>query len=238
MHSSRLDEKILLPINDKPMIQWVYEAALKVKNIQHVCIAADDEKTLKACNDFGANVHLTSVSHQSGTDRMGEIATKLPQYDYFINMQADEPLINPLSIERLAEFLISNNVGIATMYDVINNENDLFNYNVVKLVKDLNNNVLYFSRNAVPAHRDLPFKDWIKSAVYYMHVGIYGFKRNILMDVVRLPVSDLEKSEKLEQLRWLENGFEIKLCENLFFSKGVDTREDYEEVLKLKMDNS
>jgi 3-deoxy-manno-octulosonate cytidylyltransferase (CMP-KDO synthetase) len=122
---------------------------------------------------------------------------------------------------------------IATMYEKISSENDLFNYNVVKLVKDVNNNALYFSRNAIPAHRDLAYKDWIKSHTYLRHVGVYGFKKEVLHKIIQLPSSSWEIAEKLEQLKWLENGFTIKVCENEYYSKGVDTIEDYENILKL-----
>lgn len=234
--SSRLPRKVILPIAGKPMVQWVYESALRVNNIGKVVVATDSEEVFDTVISFGGVAVMTSDKHQSGTDRMGEVADKMPDYDFFINMQGDEPLTETSVIQSMADYYRNGGSGIITLCEKIQEEWQLFDYNVVKLVKDLNDRVMYFSRSPIPAQRDMPFRDWLKNGNYYRHIGLYGFDRNTLKEVCSLPVSALEKTEMLEQLRWMENGYTIKslLCHQ--YSIGVDTAEDLERVEKRLLD--
>lgn len=232
--STRLPGKVLLDIGGKPMVQWVYERAGKAKNIQQVIIATDNDLVFQTCIKFGAKCIMTSPNHVSGTDRIGEVALGLTEYDYVINIQADEPLIDPVSIEKLTDFIASDQKKrIVTMLAKIDNENDLFDFNIVKVVKDKAGKALYFSRNVLPAHRDLPYKNWLANHEYYRHIGVYGFERKTLLELIKLEASPLEKAEKLEQLRWLENGYEAYCMKTDDFQIGVDTESDLERIRKL-----
>ncbi|MBK8700233.1 MAG: 3-deoxy-manno-octulosonate cytidylyltransferase [Saprospiraceae bacterium] len=231
--SSRLPGKVLLPIQDKPMLQWVYERAQKVRGVQRIVIATDDEMVRQACESFGAEVMMTMASHQSGTDRMGEIAKKLTDYSVFINMQGDEPMASPEVIGSVYNYFENGGKGIATLYESLTQESELFDYNNVKLVMDKNERVMYFSRSVIPAFRDKAYKEWISSTSYWRHVGIYGFDRESLLAVTALSPSNLELAESLEQLRWLENGFPITGIKSNYFSIGVDTAADLERVKDL-----
>jgi 3-deoxy-manno-octulosonate cytidylyltransferase (CMP-KDO synthetase) len=237
LESTRLEKKLVKDINGKPLIQWVYEKALKVKSINKVIIAVDCAELYDFCQGFGAEVLLTSANHQSGTDRIGEVAKYLSGIDIIINLQGDEPMIDPIEIQKLIATIIERDADIVTMYESLNNDNELFDFNVVKLVKSNTDKAIYFSRNAIPAQRDRPFKEWIKKHQYFKHRGIYGFKKEILLQLITLPQSQLEKAESLEQLRWLENGYRIDLIESNNFSIGIDTQEDLDRVRVLMKGN-
>jgi 3-deoxy-manno-octulosonate cytidylyltransferase (CMP-KDO synthetase) len=228
-----LEGKVILMIDGKPLVQYVYEAAIKVKDVSEVIIATDHSLVMETVQNFGGNAMMTSKHHASGTDRIGEIAKSLKQYDIFINVQADEPLIKPGQIEEVIHAFYDSNVNIATQRKKLDQEVELFDYNVVKVVCDQMNNALYFSRNAIPAHRDLPYQKWIKESIYYKHIGLYGYRRETLLELVELSPSFLEKSEKLEQLRWLENGYKIKCLETNHYTIGIDTEEDLIKVEKI-----
>jgi 3-deoxy-manno-octulosonate cytidylyltransferase (CMP-KDO synthetase) len=217
-------------IDGKPMIQLVFEQALKVPNIHKIIIATDHAKVLDICQGFGAETMMTSAHHASGTDRVGEVAKKYTEYDFYINIQGDEPLVDPEMLSKFNVFLQSAQFEICTMCEEVTNEEDLFDFNVVKLVKSKSQKALYFSRNAIPAFRDKAFKDWFKDQRYYKHLGIYGFSKAAISQVVQLPASSLELAESLEQLRWLENDFSIGVMESSSFTIGVDTKEDLEKV--------
>jgi 3-deoxy-manno-octulosonate cytidylyltransferase (CMP-KDO synthetase) len=233
LHSTRLPEKVILLIGDKPMIQLVYEQALKVKGVQKVIIACDHQKVYDTCIGFGAEVMMTSPSHISGTDRIGEVAHKYNNFDCYINIQGDEPMIDADLLSQFNEKLQSNTFDIFTICEKLSSQDDLFDFNVVKVVKSISGKVLYFSRNAIPAFRDKPYKDWFSSQQYYKHIGIYGFQKKALNEITALPVSNLEKTESLEQLRWLDHGYNIGIMESTSFSIGVDTEADLERVRKL-----
>ncbi len=230
LHSSRLPEKVLLPIGDKPMIQWVYEQALKVENIHKVIIATDHAKVFEVCQNFGATVMMTSPSHVSGTDRIGEVVSINPEYDFYINIQGDEPLIDSQMLSEFNLFLQSSSFEICTICEKMSNEQDLFDFNCVKLVKTKSQKVLYFSRNAIPAFRDKAFKDWFKYHDYFRHIGIYGFSKSAIQSITNLQVSSLEEAESLEQLRWMENDYSIGVMESKSYSIGVDTQADLDRV--------
>ena len=230
-HSTRLPGKVLADIGGKPMVQWVYEKALLVKNADRIVVATDDPLVMEAVVGFGAECLLTSKQHTTGTDRMGEVARMYQDCDVFINIQADEPMINPTCIEDMINYLNSHSeCQILTLVMEIESEADLFDYNVVKVVRNKFNKCLYFSRQAIPAHRDLAYGKWLRSATYFRHIGVYGFTKAALEQVVTLPSSTLEVAESLEQLRWIENGFEIYSLLTDDFHFGVDTEKDLEKI--------
>jgi 3-deoxy-manno-octulosonate cytidylyltransferase (CMP-KDO synthetase) len=229
LHSQRLPEKPLADIEGKTMIQRVYEQALLCRNVSEVIVATDEIKIFNHLNSLGYQVVITDKNHVSGTDRVAEVATGTDA-DVIINVQGDEPLINPLQIEELIDVFKDNNVKIATQMTLIKDQNEVFDFNKVKVVTDINHKTLYFSRQAIPARRDLPFSQWFSSTNYYKHIGMYGFRRDTLLSITKLSPSYLEKMESLEQLRWLEAGFTIHCFPTAFESFGVDTPEDLEKV--------
>jgi 3-deoxy-manno-octulosonate cytidylyltransferase (CMP-KDO synthetase) len=230
LDSNRLEKKLLQDIHAKPLIQWVYERAIKVPNITRVVIAVDHQNLYEVCMAFGADVVMTSPTHKSGTDRIGEVAQGLTDIEYIINLQGDEPLIDPQEISHMMDFMHKRGDAIMTMYEIINDENHLFDYNVVKLVKTTDDKAIYFSRQAIPAQRDLPFKDWMKNHIYYRHRGIYAYRRDTLLELTKLRISELEKAESLEQLRWIEAGYTIGVFPSNSFSIGVDTQADLDKI--------
>lgn len=215
-----------MPIAGKPMVQWVFEAAQKVSGVDQILIATDSPEVYSQVEIFGGKAVMTSDRHPTGTDRMGEVAMQFHEYDVFINIQGDEPLISPTTIQQMVDFYRNGGQGIVTLYDAIAEESQLFDYNVVKLTVSQKGRILYFSRAAIPAQRDFPFKQWMQKRPYFRHIGMYGFERKILHQICALPQSGLEKSEMLEQLRWLENDFDIYGLETRHNGIGVDTIED------------
>jgi len=229
--STRLPGKVLADIAGKSIIQRVYEQAVKANVFDEVIIATDHQEVFDHCNKLNLQVELTSVAHLSGTDRIAEIAIS-KEADIFINIQGDEPFIEVDNIISLVSLLKNKHVNIGTLCKVIQDKSSLFDYNIVKLVKDITNKVLYFSRQSIPSNRDKPYKEWMTNTTYYQHLGLYGFKKETLLKIVKLRPSELELSEKLEQLRWLENGYTI-YCEVVKSeSFGIDTPEDLEGARK------
>lgn len=221
--STRLPEKAMKIIKGKPVIQWVYKACSKVKDIHEVIIATDHSNIMKAAEGFGAKAMLTSTEHQSGTDRCAEVAEQI-NADYIINVQGDEPFINPDHINSMINYLLVNKeVNILTLFHELPHA-EVSNPNSVKLVKDKNNKVLYFSRSPIPYERNSFQEPFLK------HVGIYAFKRETLMELSALKASALELAEGLEQLRWLENGLEIYGIQVPGTSISIDTQEDLEKA--------
>lgn len=235
--SSRFPGKALTLINGKPMIQLVYEQVLKTHFIQKVYIATDDIRIQKTVNDFGGNVLLTSEHHKSGTERCHEAAEILQnsgiEIEAIINIQGDEPLINPQQIDDVAQQLSTKEVQIATLVKKIYHQEELFDENVVKTIVDVNGKAIYFSRQAIPFIRASEKQNWIGTHNYFKHIGIYGYTAEVLKKLVNLKESPLEKAESLEQLRWLENGFDIFVKETKFDSIGIDTPEDLLKINKI-----
>lgn len=228
--STRFPAKPLADILGKSMIQRVYEQAKASKSLTKVVVATDHQEIYDHVKDFGGEVCMTSEAHQSGTDRCFEALSKETEdFDYIINIQGDEPFIAPEQIDLLAS-CFSGDVPLATLVKKIENNTVLHNPNIVKAVMDKNNFALYFSREALPHLRSVPKEQWIEKSTYYKHIGIYGYARTALAEIVKLPVSPLEKAEALEQLRWLENGYKIKVKETAIESFGIDTPEDLEEA--------
>ena len=235
LDSSRLPKKVLLDLKGKTVIQRVYEQCLKVKNVDGIYIATDSIEIKEVCETFTNNVIITKRTHNSGTDRIGE-AVSAVDCDIVINVQGDEPFIEPSLIEALVNSFSNSEISMSSAMSKINNVKDLQNTNVVKVVTDLHNNALFFSRSLIPFPRDVKeistANEVIEESQFFRHIGIYGYRKDFLLHFVNLEQSYLEKVEKLEQLRALENGFKIKMIEASSSLIGIDTQEDYEEALK------
>lgn len=235
--SSRFPGKALIDINGKSMIQRVYEQAMHCKNLDQVVVATDDERIFNHLIKIGAAVLMTSIEAQSGTDRCAELADTpiFAEFDFIINIQGDEPFIQPTQIDKVVNFLEKNeSIGIATLAKKIDDLDSLLNPNVVKVVFGKNNKALYFSRSTIPYLRGIEKRDWLEKGNFYKHIGLYGFKREILLELAKLKPSKLELTESLEQLRWLENGYSIGVELTELETQGIDTPEDLEKVLKYK----
>jgi len=227
--SSRFPGKPLALINNKPMVIHVYERAIHSKLAQKCIIATDDERIFDCAKKFNANVIMTSKHHKSGTDRVYEVAEKF-NYDIIINLQGDEPLINPDLIDSTIETLENDKqADIATPITPINNKEDIENPNIVKVVFNKNNYALYFSRSKIPFVRE----EHYNKVTYYKHIGLYGYRKRALERFVNLEESNLEKLEKLEQLRALENNIKIKIFITNYNSIGVDTPSDLKKIIEL-----
>jgi 3-deoxy-manno-octulosonate cytidylyltransferase (CMP-KDO synthetase) len=231
--STRFPAKALADIEGKTMIQRVYEQALKSKLLLKVVVATDNELILKHVEGFGGTAIMTSEKHQSGTDRCYEVLEKIGfGYDFVINIQGDEPFIQPQQIDILVNCL-EKGTELATLVKKIDDNETLFNTNTPKVIFNTRQEAIYFSRNTIPFFRGVDEKDWLKHHDFYKHLGIYAYRADILEKITQLPPSNLENAEKLEQLRWLENGFRIKIAITEFDSFGIDTPEDLERALSV-----
>lgn len=212
------------------MVRRVYEQVTKTSSIGNIIVATDDQRIFNHVKSWNGNVIMTREDHPSGTDRCREILEKLDDVpDYIINIQGDEPFIDPAQINSLAE-LLDGQTELATLIKAIENPSDIINPNVVKVVKG-KEHALYFSRSPIPHFRNASIEKWIEQAVYFRHIGIYAYRTDVLRQITELPQGELEKTESLEQLRWLENGYRIRVTETEFHSMGIDTPEDLERVL-------
>src|SRR3972149_3348679 len=234
--STRLDGKPLLDIGGKPMVQWVYERAKKAKLIRDVMVATDDKRVMSAVERFGGKAVMTSSSHRSGTDRIAEAAGSL-NADVIVNVQGDEPLIEPEMIdEAIKPLLAESSLLISTLKTRIANEEELKDPNVVKVVTDREGFAIYFSRLPIPYVREsseFGVRSSELKATYYKHIGLYVYRKDFLLKFAKMKPTPLEDAEKLEQLRVLENGYKIKVVETKYNSVGVDTQEDLEKVRKI-----
>ncbi len=209
--STRFPGKPLALIKGKPMIQRVYEQALKAK-LDAVVVATDDARIADAVMDFGGQYVMTSPNHRSGTDRCREVLDLLEnQYDAVINIQGDEPFIDPRQIGMMRDLISRDDTVLASLAKRIEDEDELFSPNTVKVVMDKEGNALYFSRNPVPFMRNVDREDWLGKGVFYKHIGIYAYKAETLRQIAEMQPSTLEMAESLEQLRWLENGLHIRM---------------------------
>ena len=243
LKSTRLPEKTILDLHGKPLIQWVYENSKKASNIDDVFIAVDDQKVADKVSQFTENYIFTDENHASGTDRLAEAVTKIENLtddDLVINVQGDEPLIDSDLINDLASLFIEDeNLYVASAMHKIDKVADLKNPNNVKAIIDKNSFALYFSRSIIPHHRDewetlLNHHENVPAPLsFFQHVGIYAYKVGFLKKIAQLEQTYLEKLEKLEQLRILENGYKIKMLETKYKSVGVDTIEDFEKVKEI-----
>ncbi len=220
-NSTRFPGKPLHPIAGKPLLKHVWERCLEAKRLDLVIIATDDMRIASAAFEWGAEVALTTPKHCTGTNRVAEVARKTKQFAYVINIQGDEPLIDPRLINKLVEKLRSNRkVEIVTAAHPFKDPADAFSAHQVKVVLDLRGNALYFSRAAIPA----PQKDG--RSLFLRHQGVYGFRRDTLLQFVKWKPSPLERAESLEQLRALENGVTVHVLVTATGSPGIDTPED------------
>lgn len=209
--SSRFPGKPLAPIAGKPMIQWVVERTQLAKSLSDVIVATDDERIVDAVASFGGRAVMTPSELASGTDRVAYVARDL-DVDAVINVQGDEPLIDPNAVDTLAGTLLSEaSTKMATLVRKMKEPEKLDNPNTVRVVIDNDHNALYFSRAAIPYARDIDKKLWTLHFPYYDHIGIYAYRKEFLLELTELPISMLEQAEKLEQLRVLENGYKIKV---------------------------
>jgi 3-deoxy-manno-octulosonate cytidylyltransferase (CMP-KDO synthetase) len=232
--SSRFPGKSLTDIRGKSMIQRVYEQAAKSNTLQKLVVATDDERILQHVLSFGGEAVMTAEHHPSGTDRCRDALQQLTEdYQYVINIQGDEPFIDPAQIDELAAALHDGNVELATQMIPVHNHELLFDRGEVKIVLNDKMEALYFSRMVIPFIKGVDEKEWHKHHTYYRHVGMYAYRKDILEQITQLPVSSLEQAESLEQLRWLEHGFKIKCTLTHFESHCIDTPEDVEKVLAL-----
>jgi len=229
--STRLPGKPLLDIAGKPMVQHVYERAQRAELVSRVIVATDDRRIFDAVGRFGGKAVMTSESHKSGTDRLAEVAKGLDS-DIIVNIQGDEPLIEPGMIdEAIRPLMEDNSIAMGSLKAEIRDEMELNNPNVVKVVVDRNGFALYFSRYPIPYIRDDSPLSLLTGR--FKHVGLYVYRREFLLEYAGMPQTPLEEAEKLEQLRALENGYRIKVPTTRYQSIGVDTEEDLERVRRL-----
>ncbi len=226
--SSRLEGKPLLEVAGKPVIQWVYEKAKASKLADMVIVATDDQRIFNCVKCFGGEVEMTSIDHKCGSDRIMEVVSRHPEISYICNLQGDEPLIKPESIDAVIKNVQDDDMAdISTLIRVLKDEEEINNPNLVKCVIDKNGFALYFSRSKIPYERNLSI------ATFYGHLGIYGYKRKALEAMTTLAQTPLEKTESLEQLRALENGMKIKTSVVDFVPVGIDTKEDLEKFRRI-----
>lgn len=227
--SKRFSGKVLADICGKPMIQHIWERAKKALLLDEVIIACDDERVFAVARDFGANCLMTAKEHLSGSDRITEVVSPI-DVKVVVNIQADEPLIEPLMIDSLVEVLLrDNSIYMATLIKQIENAKEINDPNIVKVVVDKNNFALYFSRAPIPYRAG----NAEVKPVYYKHIGLYAYTKDFLFIYKNISPSSLERAERLEQLRVLEEGFRIKVIETGFDTIGVDTPKDLERVKRV-----
>ncbi len=227
--STRFPGKLLAKLGSKPVIQHVYEKAMQTGLFAEVVVGTDDQRIYEAVDSFGGKVTLTSKKHQSGTDRIAEVYRKLEccqDAEMVVNIQGDEPFISAKPLQDLIAAFKDGNVKVASLMHKISK--DVQNPNNVKVVCDKANFAFYFSRSIIPFYRDKN-----QNPQYYKHVGVYAFRGDVLFKFVEMPKSSLEEIEKLEQLRFLENGIRIKMIETEYAGIGIDTPEDLKKAEKL-----
>jgi len=226
--STRFPGKPLVDIQGKSMIQRVYEQCIKADKLSSVLIATDDQRIYDHVISFGGKAWMTSHEHQSGTDRCAEIieSGKAGDWDAVINIQGDEPYIHPEQINLLCEVMQEKSVAIGTLVKKIDAQSELFNHNNVKVVLNNKLDAIYFSRSPIPFNRNFPEDEWLKHSTYYKHIGIYGYKTKTLLEISKLAKTNLEITESLEQLRWIENGYQIKAAVTHLESVAIDTPDD------------
>lgn len=230
--SSRFPGKPLCTIGDKSMIEHVCTQVRKVKRLEKVIVATDHEGIARSVQAFGGEVCMTSANHRSGTERCAEVFRGLlpsfpPEETTVINIQGDEPFIQPAQIEELISCMETHQAGIGTLVLPLTDPSDLSNANVVKVVRDKNGNALYFSRSAIPFMRSATFGE----IPFYKHIGMYAYRGDVLLEIVGQPASPIEKAESLEQLGWLYNGFDIATQITRYPTNiAIDTPEDLEKA--------
>ena len=218
--STRFPGKPLIDIGGKTMIQRVYEQSL-LSNLNKVVVATDDERIADEVSRFGGEFVMTASNHQSGTDRCAEVAKNLPGYDIVINIQGDEPFIDPIQINLVRDCFNDEKVQLATLIKAIHSEEELHNPNIPKVIIGNQQQAIYFSRYPIPYLRNPSF-----SHQFYKHIGIYGYKTAVLLEITQLKPSILELAESLEQLRWIENGYQIQTKLTTIETVAIDSPSD------------
>ncbi len=232
--SSRFPGKPLIDIKGKTMIERVYERVAQAVN--QVVVATDDERIADAVKGFGGQVAMTSASHQSGTDRCAEAVAVFEKasglhFDVVLNIQGDEPLIDPVQVKQLADLFQDESTQIATLIKEIHDEDTLFNPDKARVIKNVQDEAIYFTRHALPFVKGAAKEDWLGKHTFYQHIGLYGYRKTVLQELVQLPQSSLELMESLEQLRWIENGYKIKTGLSDITGLSIDTPEDLEKLV-------
>ncbi len=231
-NATRFEGKVLADLAGKPVIQHVYEMADESSMLDDLVVATDDERILKVVKDFGGNAVLTSVDHETGTDRLTEVVNPL-DVDIVVNIQADEPFVHHSMINDLVTALMQDSsVPMATAIKKIEDKDETIDPNIVKVVIDKNGFALYFSRSPIP------FERGEKANTFYKHLGLYAYTKDFLFTYTNLPQSQLEKVESLEQLRVLEHGFKIKTIETGIETIGIDTPEDLEKAKRVLLERA
>ena len=231
--STRFPGKPLADIGGKPMIQRVCEQASKASSLNQVIVATDDQRIVDCVLGFGGKAMMTNESHRNGTERCGEVASEYPA-DYYINIQGDEPFIHPEQIDTLAGIL-DGTTQLGTLVKKVQDASLLDNPNVMKVTCNIDGEALYFSRSCIPYVRDHEAANWLEHHDFYKHIGIYAYRADILHEIIKLEASSLELAESLEQLRWLENGYKIKVAKTEYESMGIDTPEDVQKAVAQKL---
>ena len=230
--SSRFPGKPLIDLKGKTMIQRVYEGAAKAKGIDEIIVATDDERIVDAVLKFGGKVQLTSPHHPSGTDRCAEVLYHHSDTDVVINIQGDEPLVDPRQLETLVHSFSDAQIEIATLGNKQVSMEDLTNPNRIKVVLDHKGDALYFSRSAIPNHFHSTGNP-LDNYAYLRHIGLYGYRADVLKKLTSLKPTALEKTESLEQLRWMYYGYRIRVIETTIETPNIDVPADVEKVLAL-----
>lgn len=226
--SSRLEGKPLIEVKNKPIIQWVFEKAVKATLADRIIIATDNQEIFNVSTMFGAEVEMTSNLHNSGSDRIAEVVERHPEFSYIVNLQGDEPLITPESIDKVIEGVkFDPTSDVSTLIRELTDQEEINNPNCVKCVCDNQGYALYFSRSKIPYDRS------DSQTRFYGHLGIYGYKRESLIKMTQLPQTPLEIAESLEQLRALQHGMRIKTSIVTFIPVGIDTKDDLEKFEKI-----
>jgi len=248
--STRLPGKALIEIAGKPMVCWVAERARAARNVDRVIVATDSQQIVDVVQQNGIEAVLTSPAHASGTDRVAEVANNIPEAEIVVNVQGDEPMISPATIERAVDTMAqemskTNGAGIVTTWEPIDSIRELLNPDLVKVVLDENENAVYFSRSPMPYPRDAAKRHGSPNAalenepellkLFRKHTGLYVYRRDVLLEFTKWPSSQLEQIEALEQLRALEHGIKMKVVEACAASTGVDTFADLERVRELML---
>lgn len=231
--STRFPGKPLAELAGKPILQHVYERVRQAACISEVYIATDDQRIEDRAHAFGAEVVMTDPAHHSGTDRCAEVADGLPGDYIVVNIQGDEPFIDPRQIDQVSSLLCDQDaVGISTLARRLTDVDAIANPNIVKVVMNAAGRALYFSRSPIPFLREVPREQWVGQGVFFKHLGIYGFRRQVLLDIAHLPPGRYEQLERLEQLRWLEAGYAIQVGETDQETLGIDTPQDLERAIR------
>ena len=230
--STRLPGKPLLDLHGKTILQRVYERVAAVDALAQLAVATDDQRIMDHVRDFGGQAYLTADTHRSGTDRIAEVANMLPEFDVVVNIQGDEPFVSTGQIAALLRAVGEKKTDIATLAHPLQDSERLFDPNVVKVVFNRQGNAMYFSRSVIPHVRDRNKNEWISEQSFFQHLGMYAFKREVLLEVTALLPSRYEQLEALEQLRWLDYGKQIKVVLTEENGMGIDTPADLERAKK------